>query len=82
MLPVLFAKVPPAPPSLHTALVAPPPNDPPKVAVVLPGQMAAVAEPALTVGFGFVTSVKIVVTGPLQPAALAVMVVVPYQPAA
>jgi hypothetical protein len=34
--PVLFAKLPPAAPSLHTADVAPPPNDPPRAAVVPP----------------------------------------------
>ena len=34
--PPLFANDPPAPPSLHTADVAPPPNDPPKAAEVPP----------------------------------------------
>ena len=52
VLPVLFVKVPPAPPSDHTAEVAPPPNEPPKADVVPPWQTADIAEPALTVGLG------------------------------
>ena len=36
VLPPLFAKVPPAPPSDQTAEVAPPPNEPPKAAEVVP----------------------------------------------
>ena len=48
--PPLLAKVPPAPPSLHTAEVAPPPNEPPKAGVVTPWQIALNAEPAFAVG--------------------------------
>ena len=55
MLPLLLVKVPPAPPSLQIAEVAPPPNEPPNNAVVPPWQMAATAEPAFTVGLGFTT---------------------------
>lgn len=50
--PVLFANVPPAPPSLHTAAVAPPPYEPPRAAVVPLWQMAGTPLPALAVGFG------------------------------
>ena len=39
-------------------------------------------EKALIVTVGVVVSTKVVVAGPLHPAALAVMVVVPLQPAA
>ena len=53
VVPELFVKVPPAPPSDHTALVAPPPNDPPNAAVVLPWHSAAMAPPTFTVGLGF-----------------------------
>ena len=38
----LLANVPPAPPSDHTAAVAPPLNEPPKAAVVAPWQIAVV----------------------------------------
>src|SRR5664280_2501102 len=51
--PPLFVNEPPAPPSVHTADVAPPPNDPPRAAVVPPWHIAATTPPALTVGFRF-----------------------------
>ena len=38
---------------VHTADVAPPPNDPLKAAVVPPWHIAAGIAPMLTVGFGF-----------------------------
>ena len=38
------------------AEVAPPPNEPPSAAVVPPWQIAVVADPAPTVGFGFTVS--------------------------
>lgn len=50
VLPPLLANVPPSPPSLHTADVAPPPNEPPKAGVVPPWQRALNAEPAPAVG--------------------------------
>ena len=50
---MLFVNEPPAPPSLHIAAVAPPPNEPPNAAVVPPWHIAATAEPAFTVGLGF-----------------------------
>jgi hypothetical protein len=64
---VLFAKVPPAPPSDHTAAVAPPPNEPPSAAVVPPWQTAVSAEPALAVGFGFTVKVLLEVAVPHEP---------------
>ena len=57
VVPVLFAKVPPAPPSDHTADVAPPPNDPPNAVVVPPWQIAVTAPPTFTVGAGFTVTV-------------------------
>jgi hypothetical protein len=36
VLPSLLVNVPPAPPSLHIAMVAPPPKEPPKAAELLP----------------------------------------------
>ena len=50
VLPVLFAKVPLG--ADHTADVAPPPKVPPKATDTPPWQMAAIADPAPTVGFG------------------------------
>ena len=50
VVPVLFVKVPPAPPSDHIAAVAAPPNEPPKVVVVPPWQIGARPEPTFTVG--------------------------------
>lgn len=67
VLPLLLVKVPPAPPSLHTALVAPPPNEPPNAAVVPPWQIAAKAEPALAVGFGFTVKFLLAVAVPQLP---------------
>ena len=67
---MLLAKVPPAPPSVHVADVAPPPNEPPKATVVPPWQMAATAPPALTVGFGFTVSVLLAVVVPHDPPAV------------
>jgi hypothetical protein len=65
--PVLLAKVPPAPPSDHTAEVAPPPKEPPKAAVVPPWQIAAVAEPALTVGLGLTVKILLAEVVPHEP---------------
>jgi hypothetical protein len=67
VLPVLLVNVPPAPPSLHTALVAPPPNEPPKAAVVPPWQIAATAEPAFTVGLGFTVRFLLADVVPQEP---------------
>ncbi len=53
MLPVLLAKVPLV--ADHIADVAPPPNEPPKAADVPLWQIAVIADPTLTVGFGFTT---------------------------
>ena len=54
---MLLANVQPAPASVHIAAVAPPPNEPPKAADVPPWQIAATADPALAVGFGFTVNV-------------------------
>ena len=67
VVPLLLVNVPPAPPSLHTAEVAPPPNEPPKAAVVPPWQMADNAEPTFTVGFGFTVKVLLAVALPQPP---------------
>ena len=67
VLPLLFANVPPAPPSDHTAEVAPPPNEPPKAADVPPWQINATADPAFTVGFGFTTIVFVAEVVPHEP---------------
>ena len=67
MLPVLFANVPPAPPSLHTAPVAPPPNEPPSAAVVAPWHIPVTAEPAFTVGFGFTVKLLLAEVVPHTP---------------
>ena len=53
VLPVLLAKVPLV--ADHIADVAPPPNEPPKAADVPLWQIAVIADPTLTVGFGFTT---------------------------
>ena len=53
--PPLLPKVPavaPVSPSDQTAAVAPPPKEPPRTTVVPPWQIAAIAGPANTVGFG------------------------------
>ena len=65
MLPVLFVKLPPAPPSDHTADVAPPPNDPPNAVEVPPWHIAAMTPPTFTVGVGF--TVRVLVTGATEP---------------
>ena len=57
---------PPAPPSLHTADVAPPPNEPFKAAVVPPWQIVATAV-TLTVGFGFTVNDLLAEVGPHEP---------------
>lgn len=62
--PVLFANVPPATPSDHTADVAPPPNEPPSAGVVAPWHIADNAPPALNAGFGLtVTLINISAPG-------------------
>jgi hypothetical protein len=65
--PPLFVKIPPAPPSLHTADVAPPPNEPPKATVVPPWHIAAKAEPTLTVGLGLTVNVLLAEVVPHKP---------------
>ena len=65
--PLLFVNVPPAPPSDHTAEVAPPPNEPPNAAVVPPWHIAGVIAPELTVGFGFTVIVLLALVVPQKP---------------
>ena len=48
VLPPLFANVPPAPPSDHTAEVVPSRNEPPKAADMPPWQISAIAGPTST----------------------------------
>ena len=67
MLPLLLAKVPPAPPSDHVAELAPPPNEPPNAAVVPPWQIAVNADPALTVGLTFTVRVLLAEVVPHEP---------------
>ena len=67
MLPPLLVKLPPAPPSDHTAEVAPPPNEPPNAAEVPPWQIAATAEPAFAVGFGFMVIDLVALVVPHEP---------------
>ena len=67
MLPPLLVKVPPAPPSLHTAEVAPPPNEPPNDAVVPPWHIAATTEPAFTVGLGLTVKLLLADVVPHEP---------------
>ena len=64
---MLLVNVPPAPPSDHIAAVAPPPNEPPKLAEVPPWQIAATTEPAFTVGFGLTVIVLLAVVVPHTP---------------
>jgi hypothetical protein len=66
VLPVLLVKVPPAPPSLHTAEVALPLNEPPSAGVDPPWQIAVNAEPTPTTGDCTVMLVADVLTVP-QP---------------
>jgi hypothetical protein len=61
-----LAKVPPVGLADHTADVAPPPNEPPKAAVVAPWQMAATAE-VLAVGFGLTVNVLLAEVVPHEP---------------
>src|ERR1035437_1151496 len=68
--PPLFANEPPAPPSVQTADVAPPANDPPSAAEVPPWQIATIAPPAFTVGFGLTVSTLLAVTAPHKPPAV------------
>ena len=64
---MLFVNEPPAPPSLHIAAVAPPPNEPPNAAVVPPWHIAATAEPAFTVGLGFTVKLLLADVVPHEP---------------
>ena len=66
---MLLVKVPPAAPSVHTAEVALPPNEPPSAGVEPPWQIAVNAEPTPTMGESTVILVAEVVTVP-QPAPL------------
>ena len=76
-MPLLLANEPPAPPSDHTAEVAPPPNEPPNTPLVAPWQIAATAPPALTVGNGFTVTVLVAVfTHPFTSVPVTVYVVV------
>src|SRR5664280_231872 len=68
--PPLFVNEPPAPPSVHTADVAPPPKDPPKAIVVPPWQIAAIAPPALTVGLGLTVRILFAEVIPHKPPAV------------
>src|SRR5664280_497006 len=68
--PPLFVNEPPAPPSDHTADVAPPPNDPPRAKVVPPWQIDATAPPALTVGFGLTVRILLPEVVPHDPPAV------------
>jgi hypothetical protein len=65
--PPLFVNDPPAPPSVHTADVAPPPNDPPSAADVPPWQIAAIAPPTLTVGLGLTVRTLLAEVAPHDP---------------
>ena len=68
--PPLLANVPavgPVNPSDHIADVAPPPKEPPRATVVAPWQIAAVAAPTKTVGFGFTVSVLLADAVPHDP---------------
>ena len=67
VLPPLLVKEPPAPPSSHTADVAPPPNDPPNAVVVALWHIAGVAPPALAVGFGFTVNDLLAPAVPHEP---------------
>ena len=49
------------------AAVAPPPNEPPKLAEVPPWQIAATTEPAFTVGLGFTVIVFVAEVIPQTP---------------
>ena len=62
-----MVNVPPAPPSLHTAAVALPPNEPPKVVVVPPWQTATNPVPALAVGDAVTLTVLPAETLPHEP---------------
>ena len=70
MLPPLFVNVPPAPPSDHTADVAPPPNEPPNAADVPPWHIAATAPPTFTIGLGFTTICLFAEVVPHEPPAV------------
>lgn len=77
VVPVLFVKLPPAPPSDHTADVAPPLYEPPKAAVVPPWHIAATPGPALTTGLGLTVTVLLADVVPqLPPAVVRVKVTV------
>ena len=65
--PPLFEKDPVAGEAVQTAPVAPPPNDPPNAMVVPPWQIAGIAPPAFTVGFGFTVTFLLAVTVPQEP---------------
>jgi hypothetical protein len=65
--PPLLLKLPPAPPSDHTAPVAPPPYDPPSAADVPLWHIAVIDPPALTVGFLLTVIVFVSVTVPHDP---------------
>jgi len=64
--PPLFVNEPLAP-SVHTAEVAPPPNEPPNAAEVPPWQIAPITPPTLTVGFGLTTIVLVAFVVPHDP---------------
>ena len=70
VVPPLLVKVPPAPPSLQTAAVAPPPKVPPNDAVVPPWQIAGTPVPTLTVGLGLTVKVLLADVVPHEPPAV------------
>ena len=65
--PPLFVSEPPAPPSSHTADVAPPPKEPPSAEVVPPWHMEETAAPTVKVGAAEMVMV-FVDTASVQPA--------------
>ena len=70
VLPVLLLNVPavrPVRPSDHIADVAPPPKEPPRATDVPPWQIAGIADPAKTVGVGFMVSVLVTARVPHEP---------------
>ena len=71
--PPLFVNEPLAP-SVHTADVAPPPNDPPNAAEVPPWQIADIAPPTATVGFGLTVMVTVLLVAGLPVAQVALLV--------
>jgi hypothetical protein len=70
VLPELFEKLPPAPPSDQTADVAPPPKAPPKAVVIPPWQIALIVPPTFIVGLGLTVKFLVANTVPQDPPAV------------